>query len=86
MKIKKINWTSKQNGQIEHIFGEIDGVNLFTIVRFRTDPYIMTSYVVPMQMKKGDDLKKLQKEAIKELQRFVNSISINKMLQKWEKK
>jgi len=76
MKIKKIDWLSKQRDQIEHVYGSINGVNLFTIVRFRTDPYIMTSYVIPMPMKKGDDLKKLKNEASKELKQFVTSVTI----------
>jgi len=76
MKIKKIEWSSKKKDQIEHIYGRIGDVNMFTIVRFKTDPYIMTSYVIPMEMKKGDDLNKLQKEAHKELTKFVKNVTV----------
>ena len=86
MKIRKIDWTSRQNDNIEHIYGKINDVIIFNIVRFKTDPYIMTSHTFPMVMKKGDDLKKLQKEAVEELTLFVKSITIDRRLKKWSKK
>lgn len=76
MTIKKIDWESKQNDNIEHIYGKINGIIMFNIVRFKTDPYIMTSHTIPMVMKKGDDIKKLQKEAVEELTAFVKSITL----------
>jgi hypothetical protein len=77
--IKDIIWTERINGNIQTIYGIIDGLMIFSIVRFRNEVFqnenwVMTSHVIPMEMIKDIDSDKLKIKANEILELFVNKL------------
>jgi len=81
MVIKQLQWVevSKKNDEsrVTNWLGKINGRLIFSISQFKnemfTDPYIMTSGVLPMEMKKDEDLDELKETAQILLEAFINS-------------
>lgn len=78
---KKLFWEESQSGRITTWRGKINGRLFFEISQFKnemfTDSFIMTSNIVPLKMKKSDDLEELQETAQILLEAFLKSLEEN---------
>lgn len=75
---KKIEWEEIAGHPITKWYGRINGFLFFEICQFKnkvfTDPYIMTSRIIPFGMKKDTNLEELQETAQIILEAFHRSL------------
>lgn len=76
---KHINWSESKNhdGNITYWHGKINNRFMFEIYQFKnemfTDPFIMTSRMIPMDMKISNDLDELKETAQTLMEAFVKN-------------
>ena len=85
----KIKWERVQKWDIEagklsnitYWYGRINDILFFEIYQFKNDmfedPFVMTSNVIPFQMRQDVNLEKIQEVAQETLETFINSIARN---------
>lgn len=75
---KQLVWEERQSGNITTWRGKINGRVFFEINQFKnemfTDSFIMTSNIVPLNMKKSEDLEDIQWTAQILLEAFLKSL------------
>jgi len=81
--MKNIKWISTERGNIIEIYGMVNDIMMFNIIRFDKEPlppmkkdkWLLSSNVIPMTMIKSRDLEVLKEESQKILENFINKIS-----------
>lgn len=76
---KDIVWEDVTNGSITTRFGRIEDELMFTMTRFNTpafpdENWLVTSNVIPMEMMKGKDLRRLEADVNLALDTFLLKI------------
>jgi len=76
---KDIVWEEVVSGNIATRLGRIEGTLMFTMCRFNStafpdENWVVTSSVIPMDMKKGKDIPRLEADVNLELDSFLLKI------------
>ena len=76
--MKKIKWEKVKKYNITYWYGKVDGLLFFEIYQFKNDvfedPFVMTSDRIPSRMKHDVSLEKLQDNAERTFEYFLNRI------------